>query len=186
MITITISVAIILTSIILYNSLIKAKNQVDNAFGSIDIMLKKRYDLIPNLIDTVKAYVSHEKEILEKLTTLRTNYLSGKLSTDNKVKTGNEIEGELGKLNFSFENYPDLKASENFITLQKAWNEAEEQISAARRFFNTAVTDYNNKVQQFPNSILAKALGFTSKELFVITNTVERENISAANKFNNN
>ncbi len=184
--TIVIAIMILgLISIVLFNSIIKAKNQVENAFGSVDVMLKKRYDLIPNLIETVKTYLNYEKDVLEKLTKLRTNYNSNSTSMEDKVKLGNEIESEMGKLNFSLENYPDLKASQNFVELQKSWNEAEEQVAASRRFYNSAVTDFNNTIEQFPNSIVAKIGSYKRKEVFVIVNESERENISAKNAFNN-
>lgn len=184
MIILIIVVAVMFVLVALFNSIIKAKNQIDNAFGSIDVMLKKRYDLIPNLVDVVKVYLSHEKEVLDQLTKLRMAYESQKVTSNSKVKTMNEIENTMRKLNFSVENYPDLKANQNLIELQKSWNEAEEQIAASRRFFNTAVTEFNTNIQQFPGNIIALVVGFQSMDVFEINSPIERENTRARDMFN--
>jgi LemA protein len=176
--------AVLLFFILIYNNLIKKKNQVDNAFGSIDVMLKKRYDLIPNLVETVKQYMTHEKETLAQITELRTQATSGNLSGDEKVDIENKIAGQMRGIMVAVENYPDLKASANFVQLQGSWNEAEEQISAARRFFNSAVTDFNNAIQVFPNSIMAGMMGLKPKKVFEIPEE-ERKNVSAKNLFDN-
>ncbi len=172
----------ILILIMIYNSLIRKKNQVDNAFGSIDVMLKKRYDLIPNLVETVKQYMTHEKETLAQLTELRTKAISGGLSDDERVDIENKIAKQVSGIMVAVENYPDLKANTNFLQLQGSWNEVEEQISAARRFFNSAVTDYNNAIQVFPNNILAGRMNFKSKKVFEIPEE-EKKNIAAKDLF---
>jgi LemA protein len=175
--------AALLLIILIYNGLIKKKNQVDNAFGSIDAMLKKRYDLIPNLVETVKQYMSHEKDTLTQITKLRAQATSGNLSGDEKVDLENKISGQMRGIMVAVENYPDLKSSANFIQLQGSWNEAEEQIAAARRFFNSSVTDFNNAIQVFPNNMMAGMMGLTAKKVFDIPEE-ERKNVHAKDLFN--
>lgn len=168
----------------IYNSLVSKRNQVENAFGSIDVMLKKRYDLIPNLVESVKAYMKHEKETLANITSMRTKALSGNISTDEKVQLENSISGMMRGIMVAVENYPELKASEQFTMLQRSWNEAEEQISAARRAYNSSVTEYNNAVETFPSNVFASLFGHRRKEVFVIQEA-ERQNISAKSMFGN-
>lgn len=169
---------VLLLIILMFNMLVSRKNQVENAFGSVDVMLKKRFDLIPNLVSTVKAYMQHEQETLTKLTELRTRAIAGDTQSDEKVDLSNKISAAVREIMISVENYPDLKASENFMQLQGTWNETEEQISASRRFFNSAVTDYNNAVEQFPTNMFAGMMGYKRKAVFEIPE-VERQNISA-------
>ena len=167
----------------LYNTLVRKKNDVENAFASIDAMLKKRYDLIPNLVETVKSYMKHEKDLLNELTEMRTKAVSGEISENERVEIENKIGNGMAGLMVAVENYPELKASQNFLQLQEAWNEVEEQISASRRAFNAAVTVYNNKVETFPSNIIAVIMGYKRRALFVIPD-VERENLNAHNLFN--
>jgi LemA protein len=174
---------VLIVAIVIYNNLISSKNQVENAFGSIDVMLKKRYDLIPNLLETVKVYMKHEKDTLTGITELRTKAISGNISTDEKIQLENKISGMMKGVMVAVENYPDLKASEQFTMLQRSWNEAEEQISAARRSYNAAVTSYNNAVEQFPSRIFASMFGYKRKQVFEIIEA-ERQNISAKALFN--
>lgn len=164
------------------NKLVSRKNQVENAFGTVDAMLKKRYDLIPNLVDSVKSYMVHEKDVLLQLTDLRAKAIANNLTGDQKVKLNNEITTCLDKIVFSAENYPDLKAGENFIQLQMAWNDVEENIAASRRFYNSAVTDYNDTVEKFPTNYLAKALSYSRKSVFEISSG-ERKNLNAKELF---
>lgn len=173
----------LLIIILLYNSLINKKNQVQNAFGGIDAILKKRYDLIPNLISAVKSYMKHETDVLTEITELRTKVVSGQLSDDEKVDLDNKISKSIGGIMVAVEDYPDLKASRNFLQLQAALNEVEEQISAARRAYNAAVTDYNNATEMFPTSFFASLMGYKIKTLFEISET-ERENVDVVNLFN--
>lgn len=135
-----------LVVLLMHNSLVGKKNAVENAFGSIDAMCKKRYDLIPNLVASVKSYMEHESGTLERMVELRNQARSGTPTPDETVRLNNEITSALGRLIVAVEDYPDLKASDNFMQLQRALNEAEEQLSASRRAFNAAVTDYNNAV----------------------------------------
>ncbi|HZY82132.1 MAG TPA: LemA family protein [Cyclobacteriaceae bacterium] len=177
-------VLLVLLIIVAYNNLVGARNQVENAFGSIDVMLKKRYDLIPNLVETVKAYMKHEKETLTSITELRTRAVSGTLSTEERVEVENKMAGLMRNVMITAENYPELKADSQFTMLQRSWNEAEEQISAARRAYNAAVTSYNNACEKFPSNILASMFGHKRKAVFVIPE-VERQNISAKAMFGN-
>lgn len=171
-----------LIAIMVYNGLIRKKNEVDNAFGGIDVQLKKRYDLIPNLVATVQQYASHEKELLEKVTQLRARAIGGNLSNDEKVDIDNQISGALRSIMVSVENYPDLKASENFLNLQRSLNEVESQISAARRSYNAAVTDFNNGIETFPGNLMAGMMGLTRKQVFEIPET-ERQNVNVKDLF---
>ena len=175
---------IVVGLVFIYNSLINACNNVERAFGSIDAMLKKRYDLIPNLVESVKVYMKHEKDTLTQVTELRTKAISGSITSEEKVSIDNQLSSMLRNVMVSVESYPDLKSSEQFTMLQRSWNEAEEQISAARRSYNSAVTDYNNTVEKFPSNILAGLFGHKRKAVFEIPQT-ERENVSAKNLFAN-
>ncbi len=172
----------LLIIILMYNSLVKSKNDVENAFGAMDVQLKMRYDLIPNLVATVKQYAAHEKELIENVTALRTKAMSGNISNDEKVTLDNQISKSIGGIMVAVENYPDLKASENFVNLQRSLNEIESQISASRRAYNAAVTDYNNGVETFPKNILAGMMNYKRKEVFVIPE-VERQNVNVGNLF---
>jgi len=168
--------------IFIYNGLIRKKNEVNNAFGGIDVQLKKRYDLIPNLVSTVKQYASHEKELLEKVTNLRSQAVSGNLSNDDRVSLDNQISATLRSLMVSVENYPDLKANTNFLDLQRALNETESQISAARRAYNAAVTDFNNGIETFPGNLMAPSMKLSRKEVFEIPET-EKQNVNVKDLF---
>jgi LemA protein len=160
---------------------VRRRNETDNAFGSIDAMLKKRYDLIPNLVETVKQYMVHESTVLKDVTKLRGSY-NNDMSNDEKIELHNNISQKLKETMFLVENYPDLKASQNFLKLQAAWNELEEQISASRRYYNSAVTRYNNSVQTFPSNLIAMPLNFKVKKVFEIDQS-ERMNLSAKKLF---
>jgi LemA protein len=173
---------VVIVIILLYNSLISKKNQVENIFGSIDVLLKKRRDLIPNLVESVKAYMKHEKELLENITSLRSRSL---LTTneEEKMNLENQISAMLGRILVNIENYPQLKANENVMHLQMTLAEIEEQISAARRAYNQAVTDYNNAIEMIPTNILAKFMGYKKKAVFEISES-ERKNINIGSLFN--
>ncbi len=168
MITLISVVAVMLICVILYNSLIGKKNQVENIFGTVDALLKKRYDLIPNLVSSVRAYMQHERGTLNELTELRAKAISGTLTDNEKVELNNKLSRALGGIMVAVENYPDLKASQNFIQLQAAMNEIEEQISAARRAYNASVTDYNNAVEMFPTNLAAGLMRYDRKKVFEI------------------
>jgi LemA protein len=168
-ILIAVVVIVVIAFIIIYNNLIQKKNAIDNAYFSMDVMLKKRYDLIPQLVNTVKGYMNHEKEVLLQLTALRQKVLVENLNTNEKVELDNKINAALQTVFVSFENYPQLKASENFLRLQGAINETEEQLAASRRFYNAAVNDYHNGIEMFPSSVVATWMGLKNKTYFNIT-----------------
>lgn len=149
----------------MYNSLVAKRNQVDSVFATTDVLMKKRYDLIPNLVQTVKGYMLHEKETLEQVTQLRTQAL-GSRTSDEKVAIDNQIAAPLRQLLVSVENYPELKANQNFLHLQATLNEVEEQISAARRAFNAAVLAYNNAIEMFPTNLMATMMRLTRRTFF--------------------
>lgn len=173
---------ILLFFFISYNTLVGKKNQVENVFGSIDALLKKRYDLIPNLIAAVQNYMKHEREVLTQITELRAKAVSGTLSEEEKSSLDTKIGKMIGGIMVAVENYPDLKANQNFLQLQAAINEVEEQISAARRAYNSAVMDYNNAVEMFPTNIIAGMIGYKRKKVFEIDET-ERKNVNVKELF---
>ncbi|HUT29861.1 MAG TPA: LemA family protein [Sedimentisphaerales bacterium] len=175
-------VVVILIPVLIYNSLISRKNRVLNVFGTIDALLKKRYDLIPNLVATVKGYAQHERSLLEEVTRIRAQALSGQVSDDEAVELDNRLTKALGRLLLVAENYPNLKASENFMHLQRTLTELEEQISAARRAYNAAVTDYNNAVEMFPTNIVASMMNYKRRRFFEISEK-ERQGIDAGEHF---
>jgi len=154
--------------VLIYNSLVSKRNQVENAFATVDVLLKKRYDLIPNLVATVKGYMEHERGVLTEVTDLRAKAVSPGISSDDKVDVDNQLTAALRRLMVSVENYPDLKASGNFMHLQTTLTEVEEQISAGRRAYNASVLEYNNAVEMFPTNILASAMSFRRKRFFEI------------------
>ncbi len=176
--------ALIVTYFVLYNRLIARKNQIDYAHGGIDALLKKRHDLIPNLVGAVKEYMQHERGLLERLTQLRTQVQAKGLPEGERMK----LEGELTRTLHGFfavaENYPNLKANENFLQLQAALNEVEEQISAARRAYNAAVMDWNNAVEMFPTNYLARQFRYTRREMLQ-TPEGERTSVQVGQLFRN-
>jgi LemA protein len=175
-------VFVFLIVISIFNSLTNRKNQVSKAFGTVDVQLKNRYDLIPNLVATVQQYAAHEKELLTKITELRTLALKQDLNSEERVKLDNQISSALSGLMVAVENYPDLKASQNFIDLQRSLNEVESQIAAARRAYNAAVTDYNNAIEMFPGNLMAGMMLLKTKQVFSATET-ERGNVNVRNLF---
>jgi len=183
MFPVLILVVVVLVPVLLYNSLVGKKNQVSNVFASMDAMLKKRYDLIPNLVSTVKTYMQHEKGLLTEITEIRAKAVSGQLSDDERVELDNKMSKVLGGIMVAVENYPDLKANQNFLQLQAAMNEIEEQISAARRAYNAAVTSYNNALEMFPTNIVASMMNYKLRKLFEISEK-ERKNLDVGKLFN--
>lgn len=169
-------VFILLVPVLMYNSLVGKRNQVHNIFGTMDAMLKKRWDLIPNLVSTVTGYADHERGLFEAVTEARAKASSGQLNEQQKVGLENSFMQLLGVVRATVENYPQLKASDNFLHLQRTLNELEEQISAARRAYNASVTDYNNAVQMFPTNIIASMFNFQQMTLFQIE-AAERQNV---------
>ena len=169
--------------ILMYNSLVAKKNQVDNIFAAVDTQLKKRYDLIPNLVASVSKYMEHEKSILEEVTKLRAEANKPNISEKEKITLDKKISSALGSLMIAVENYPELKANENVLHLQHSLNEVEAQIAAARRAYNQAVTDYNNALEQIPTNILANMMHYQPKDLFEISED-ERKNVNVKELFN--
>lgn len=154
----------------MYNGLIRSKNRVEEAFSDIDVQLKRRYDLIPNLVETVKGYMTHERETLVKLTEARTSAMqvhdNPNASLAEREKAENMLSGTLKSLFAVTENYPELKASQNFLQLQDEISDTENKIQASRRFYNSNVRDFNTKIQTFPTNVFAGMLNFKAYEFF--------------------
>lgn len=161
---------------LIYNSLVAKRNQVKNALASIDTMLKKRWDLIPNLVSVVKAYMVHERETLTEITALRSQAFSAG-SDNEKLNLNNRLNKALGGIMVAVENYPDLKANQNFLQLQAALNEVEEQLAASRRAYNASINDLNNAVEMFPINIVAGISGFNTGNFLEIDDS-DRKNVS--------
>jgi LemA protein len=160
-------IVIIIALIAMYNGLIRLKNRVDEAWSDIDVQLKRRHDLIPNLVNTVKGYAAHERELFEKVTEARTAAMNAGTPAE-KEKAENMLSGTLKTLFAVAENYPDLKANQNFLELQRELTDTEDKIMAARRFYNGNVRDFNTKLQAFPTNIIAGMLNFTKRDFFQV------------------
>jgi LemA protein len=165
---IVIAAAVVLFIILLYNSLIMLNHRINNALSQIDVQLKRRADLIPNLINTVKGYVKHEQGLLTSLTKARTSLLKA-TTLEEKAKSTNQMSETLKSLFAVAENYPNLKANENFMMLQEELAGTESKIAYSRQFYNDSVMTFNIKIEKFPNKIFAKQLGFAQKEFFKAT-----------------
>lgn len=157
----------------IYNSLVNLRNQVKNAWSQIDVQLKRRHDLIPNLIETVRGYMTHERETLENITKARSQAVVAE-GVGEKAKAETELTQALGKFNLVVENYPDLKANQNFLALQEELTSTENKISFARQSYNDQVLFYNNKIQMFPSNIVAGMFNFKEEEFFEIEDDTER------------
>ena len=163
-----------LISILIRNSMVGSRNRVDESWSGIDVQLKRRHDLVPNLVETVKGYATHEREVFTKTTEARAEAMkAGTVEATQQAEA--KLSGALADLRAVAENYPNLRATENFQQLQRNLNEIEDEIQAARRIYNSNVQAYNTKIQIFPNSIIAKSGGFTAREFFEIDNAGERE-----------
>ncbi len=161
----------------IYNGLIRGKNRVAESFSDIDVQLKRRYDLIPNLVEAVKGYMTHERETLVKLTEARTAAMAtGGGSLADREKAENQLSQTLKSLFAVTENYPELKASQNFLQLQDEISDTENKIQAARRFYNGNVRDFNIKIEMFPTNMMANSLGFKKYEFFQ-AEASEKENV---------
>lgn len=168
-IIIAIAILVIIWAIASYNGFITYKNRADEAWADIDVQLKRRYDLIPNLVNTVKGYATHESGTLEAVITARNSAMatmSGTGSLADKGVAENQLSGALKSIFALSENYPDLKANTNFLELQRELSDTENKIQASRRFYNGNVRDFNTALQVFPGNIIAKTFGFSPKELF--------------------
>ncbi|MBN2454469.1 LemA family protein [Candidatus Woesearchaeota archaeon] len=170
---------IVLFVILLYNSLIRLRNQVRNSWAQIDVQLKRRNDLIPNLVESVKGYMKHERAVLENVTKARTSMMSA-TTTEGKAKASDMMTGALKSLFAVAENYPTLKANENFLQLQEEITGTENKISYARQHYNDIVMVFNTKIETFPNNIFAKQLNFKQEQLF---KTAEEEKKNVKVKF---
>jgi len=174
MIIIGIVVVLLLYVILTYNGLVTLRNRVKEAWSDIDVQLKRRYDLIPNLVEVVKGYASHEKETLERVITARNVAMSANGAKE-KGEAENVLSGALKNLFALSENYPDLKASTNFLELQRELSDTENKIQAARRFYNGNVKDFNTKIEMFPANIIANMFNFKANDFFSIADE-EKEN----------
>jgi LemA protein len=167
-------VLLVLFVIGIYNSLIRLRNQVDNSWSQIDVQLKRRHDLIPNLVETAKGYMKHERETFEAITNARSQAMGAKT-----VSEASKAEGALGEALSKFmlvvENYPDLKANQNFLSLQEELTSTENKIAFSRQNYNDQVLGFNNKIQMFPSNIIAGMFGFTKRDFFEIEAPAERE-----------
>lgn len=165
LIVIGIIVLIVLWVISLYNSLVRLRNRRQNAFADIDVQLRQRHDLVPQLVETVKGYASHEKDLLLRVTEARTAAMAA-TTIDGKIAAEQQLSSALAGLKVQVEAYPDLKANQNFLQLQEELSDIENKLAAARRFFNGATTEYNNAVESFPGNLIAKNFGFKREVLF--------------------
>lgn len=170
----TLSIIIILVAVVLvlwavtsYNSLVRLRNNRENAFANIDVQLKQRHDLIPQLVATVKGYATHEREVLQRVTEARTAAMSAS-GINEKIAAENALSSALAGLKVSLEAYPELKANQNFLQLQTEIADVENKLAAVRRFFNSATRELNNAVETFPSNILAGMFGFTRQPMFEI------------------
>ena len=175
-------VLLILFIISVYNSLVTLRQRVKNAFGQMDVQLQRRFDLIPNLVETVKGYMTHESDTLAKVTELRTAWAGAK-TVDEKAKLDNELSNTLKTIMAVSESYPDLKANQNFTELQQELANTENKISYSRQFYNDTVTKYNTKLQLFPSNIIAGMFNFTTETLFEVDSAEARKNVKV--DFNN-
>ena len=164
---------VILWVILTYNGLVRLRNRTKEAWADIDVQLKRRYNLIPNLVETVKGYASHERELFEKVTEARARAM-GATDVKEKGAAENALSQTLKSLFAVSESYPDLKASQNFLELQRELRDTEDKIQAARRFYNANVRDLSIKIESFPANLIASTLGFAKMELFELTEAVER------------
>ncbi|MEP6700528.1 MAG: LemA family protein [Bacteroidota bacterium] len=149
----------------LYNKLVRLRNRRQNAFADIDVQLRQRHDLVPQLVETVKGYATHERELLLKVTEARTAAM-GAVGIDDKIKAEQQLSTALQGLKVQVEAYPDLKANQNFLQLQEELSDIENKLAAVRRFFNGATTEYNNGVEAFPSNLIARNFGFKREVMF--------------------
>ena len=175
-ILIGIAAVILLGVLVIYNSLVTLKNRAEEAWSDIDVQLKRRYDLIPNLMETVKGYMKHEEGVLTKVTEARAKAMGAK-SIEERGQAENMLSETLKSLFAVAESYPDLKASQNFLSLQDEISDTENKIQAARRFYNGQVRDFNTKIEVFPNNVVAGMLNFKAWDFFAIEDEKQRENV---------
>jgi LemA protein len=178
MVAVIIIVAVVVLLVLIFiginNSMIGARNRVDEAWSGIDVQLKRRHDLVPNLVETVKGYATHERETFQKVTEARAEAMKAQGPAQAGAAEG-RLSAVLGDLRAIAENYPELRATENFQQLSRELTELEDEIQAARRIYNSNVQSYNTKIQVFPNSVVASTRNFEEREFFEITDEAERE-----------
>lgn len=162
--------------IAIYNKFVRLNNRTDEAWADIDVQLKRRYDLIPNLVNTVKGYAQHEEGTFAKVTEARTKAMSAQ-GVEDKAQAENMLSGALKSIFALSENYPDLKANENFLELQRELSDTENKIQASRRFYNTNVRDLNTATESFPSNVVANMFKFTKRDFFEIEEAAQRENV---------
>lgn len=176
-------IVLVMFGILTYNSLVESRNMVKEAFATMDVYLKKRWDLVPNLVETVKGYSKHESETLEKVIEARGNYTQ--MSRQEKVDSDNIIKGEVAKLIALSESYPDLKANQNFVDLSRQLVKLEDDIENSRKYYNGTVKNYNLKVLTIPTNIIASIFGFKEEKMFEAVGA-ERENVKVSFTEDNN
>ena len=177
-IVLVVIVLLVVWGISIYNSLVKLRNNRENAFANIDVQLKQRHDLVPQLVATVKGYADHEKEVLTRVTAARSAAMNA-TSIDDKITAENALTSALSGLKVALEAYPDLKANENFLQLQNELSDIENKLAAVRRFFNSTTRELNNAVQTFPSNLFASMFGFKKETMFEIP-TEQREEMDKA------
>jgi LemA protein len=165
--------------VLIYNGMVGARNRVDEAWSGIDVQLKRRHDLIPNLVETVKGYATHEQQTFQNVTAARADAMKASGVNATQQAEG-KLSGALADLRLVAENYPDLRATENFQKLQADLNEIEDEIQASRRIYNSNVQSYNTKIQIFPNSIVANLANFEDREFFEIEDATQREPVQVS------
>lgn len=183
MVLIIVGWVLVVIFIVMFNTIIRIKNSVEENVGAIDTVFQNRYDLIPNLVEVVKQYASHEKTLLEWVTKLRTGAMSGQDMSKEKLESENALSGTLKSIFALSENYPDLKANENFIRLQNEWTEIEDKMQAARRSYNASVKALNDVKQMFPSSIVAWMMTIKAYEMFEASEE-SKKSLDAAELFN--
>ena len=178
-IILAIVVILVIAVIAMYNSLVQARIKVDNAWSQIDVQLQRRFDLIPNFVETVKGYMTHEKETFEKITNLRSSW-SETQTVAEKANLDNELSTALKTIMAVAENYPDLKANQNFSELSEELRNTENKISFSRQFYNDTVTMYNTKLEVFPSNVIANIFKFKARELFTTESDEARKNVKVS------
>lgn len=179
LIAIGIIVVLIIIFVVMYNGFIRLKNNCDEAFATMDVYLKKRYDLIPNLVETVKGYAAHEKETLERVVTAR-NMAQGASTPEEKAAGESMLQGTLKSLFAIAESYPDLKANQNFMDLQGQLKAVEEDIANSRKYYNAVVKQFNTKCEVFPSNLIAGIFHFEKKPMFEVEAQEERQNVKVS------
>ena len=177
-IIIAIVVIILIALFVTYNSFVKLNNKVKEAFATMDVYLKKRWDLIPNIVETVKGYAKHEKSTLTEVIKMR-NSAYDSMTDDEKIKANEKLSNGMVKIMALAESYPDLKANENFKDLSKQLSQIEDDIAISRKYYNATVRDFNNKVEMFPSNVIAKIFGYKSKNMFEASEE-ERQNVKVS------